>query len=923
MPPSQLKRLKSSLREQGIIGPQQSKKQKSKLAQDAKARNEKRLRRGEALEGIRDQFNPFQYKHNPRGPKFEVTTNKPNDDKGIRGRPGAAKALSEARRRETLLTEMQRRNRVGGILDRRFGENDPTMAPEDKMLERFAREKQRTHKKGSLFDLEEDEPYMTLTHGGESLVFDGPDAIDDFNEKDLGSDDDSDSSMTDKKRLKRMRLMEELAIDAGIGEEGEGGQPDRKKSRQEIMREVMAKSKMHKLDRQEMREENDELREEVDKELSNIKSLLYQQSRFEDPSAARAGDLGNSFMPGIDKRSMEKAFDLQLKQMATDARAQPTTRTKTEEQLAEERMEKLKELEEKRQRRMRGEDESSESEEESAGEEENPNLVKLSGSRGLAQMIPVEEEEDFGLGKGIKTRLTATELGIDDEDDFFIEDDLVASGSDIDYDEEEESSEGEAEASEDEEEDEFTKGLLTAQENANPEFEDQSAVKLRDQKGGDEDGVPYTFPCPQSLDELLETINPYPLEKLPIIIQRIRALYHPRLDSTNKEKLGAFACSLVDFIATPVDIAVSPFSTLESVIRHLHSLAKTFCAIEIARQFRARIEDMTDLRPTNLHTGDLIILTAVGSIFPTSDHFHQVVTPATLCMTRYLGQKVPRNLADYATGAYLSILTIQHQQLSKRYVPELMNFSLNTLCALVPVGSSAKLGDFPVHTPADRTRITGAGAPVVRKLTFDDCTAADISGKEAESLKVSIVNTVIQVLEAAADTWASKPALYETLEPVSRVLKHLAAKPNRSKLPAALNETVTKAQSKVSRTLKIAELSRRTLTLHHHRPLAVKSHVPKFEERFDPTKHYDPDHERSELAKLKKEHKREKKGAMRELRKDANFMAREKLKIKKAKDEAYENKFRKLVAGIQGEEGMLANEYERERNARKRAKMRR
>ena len=97
MPPSQLKRLKSSLKEQGIIGPQQSKKQKRKNAQDAKARNEKRLRRGEALEGIREQFNPFQFKHNPRGPKFEVTTNKPNNDKGIKGQPGVAKALSEER----------------------------------------------------------------------------------------------------------------------------------------------------------------------------------------------------------------------------------------------------------------------------------------------------------------------------------------------------------------------------------------------------------------------------------------------------------------------------------------------------------------------------------------------------------------------------------------------------------------------------------------------------------------------------------------------------------------------------------------------------------------------------------------------------------------------------------------------------------
>lgn len=814
---------------------------------------------------------------------------------------------------------MQRRNKVGGILDRRFGENDPTMAPEDKMLERFAREKQKTHKKNSLFDLEEDEPSIGLTHGGESLKFDGPGFTDDFDENDLGSGDESDASMNEKKRMKRARLMEMLENGADA-EEGEGDtdQPEKKKTRQEVMQEVIAKSKLHKYERQATREENDDLREELDKELPNIKELLWST-----PGVDRSGavdDAPSGFMPGIDRKEMEKNFDIQLKKMAMDKRAQPSKRTKSEEELAEERQSKLKELEEKRQRRMRGEAESSESEEESDKEDDAEKDKKDVNAGGDLQMIPVEEEEDYGLGQGIKARRpTATELGLDDEDDFLIEDDLVASGSDIDPADEEEESSDEEDGDSEDEEDDFTKGLLSREEEANPEFEDQTVHELKEKKGGDEHGIPYTFPCPQSLDELLEIMKPHPREKLPVIIQRIRALYHPRLDSKNKERLGAFSRALVDFISVPVDSTVTPFSVMESVIRHLHSLAKSF-AIDIAGQFRTHISEMASSRPTNLHTGDLIALTAVGSIFPTSDHFHQVVTPAILCMARYLGQKIPRTIGDYATGAFLGILTIQYQQFAKRYVPELMNFCLNTLCALAPAASNAKLGDFPLHTPAAGMRITGTGNPTVRKLAFGDCTSTDVSAKDAESAKVSIVSTIVQVLEVAADTWASKPALYETLEPASRVLKHLTTKPNRTKLPAPLNEVITKAHSKLSRTLKIAELSRRTLTLHHHRPLAIKSHVPKFEERFDPTKHYDPDKERAELAKLKAEHKRERKGALRELRKDANFMAREKLRAKKIRDEAYENKFRKIVAEIQGEEGRESNEYDREKRARKRAR---
>lgn len=93
-------RLRASLRQQGIIGPQQSKKQRREAAQDGRKRSEKRLQRGVVLEGIRQEFNPFDLKHAARGPKFEVTTNNPPSGdaaKGIKGRPGLAKAAGEER----------------------------------------------------------------------------------------------------------------------------------------------------------------------------------------------------------------------------------------------------------------------------------------------------------------------------------------------------------------------------------------------------------------------------------------------------------------------------------------------------------------------------------------------------------------------------------------------------------------------------------------------------------------------------------------------------------------------------------------------------------------------------------------------------------------------------------------------------------
>lgn len=99
MPPSQLKQLKTSLRESGVLGPQQSKKQKKQKAGGSKksaatANRDDRAKRNAALASIREQFNPFEIKaSSARGSKYDVTTRTP--DNPVRHRPGVTKGLGE------------------------------------------------------------------------------------------------------------------------------------------------------------------------------------------------------------------------------------------------------------------------------------------------------------------------------------------------------------------------------------------------------------------------------------------------------------------------------------------------------------------------------------------------------------------------------------------------------------------------------------------------------------------------------------------------------------------------------------------------------------------------------------------------------------------------------------------------------------
>ena len=655
------------------------------------------------------------------------------------------------------------------------------MAPEEKMLERFTREKQLRHKNSSAFDLEDDDMPGVLTHMGQSLSLDGPAIVDDFDEDLVLSDAEDHPSDEERQPRKRRRLSgEEDSSEEHDGEDGD--RPERKKSKQEVMKEVIAKSKLHKYERQAAKDDDEDLREELDKELPNIHELLRGIAPRSQP-ALDAKILGMNpdraaLLNGTDKTKFDKEYDMQVKKLTQDKKSKPTERSKTEDERIAEESRKLQELEAKRLRRMQGAPESSD-------EEDFAEKVVEGDDSEL-------EKEEFGLGSGIKarglkqSRPTMAELGIDDEDDFLIEDGLVASGSDLEPSDEDSTDEEIDEENGDEYEDtEFLQGLLTGEESFRPEFLTGANAPLPETDLPSENGVhgdlAYTFKCPESHDELLQiTQGVVPLD-LPTVVQRIRALYHPKLKAENKVKLGNFAVALVDHISyIPNQPSRPPFSVMENLIRHVHSLAKTF-PVEIANSFRTHLEEVQESRSLSPNAGDLVLFTAIGMIFPTSDHFHQVVTPAMLSMGRYLGQKIPETLSDYTKGAYLCTLCLQYQKLSKRYVPELISFIENTLCALAPSRLVKLPGNFPYHEPKSSIRIED-GSVVPKNPSFYDCVPRDMSAEEEETAKVALLVTILSLLDAAADIWTGRAAFTEVFEPALKILQHLQSRKCRSKL---------------------------------------------------------------------------------------------------------------------------------------------
>lgn len=805
---------------------------------------------------------------------------------------------------------MDRKNKVGGIMDRRFGENDPTMTPEERAAERFARASQKKLRKDSMFNLEEDDDdeEFQLTHKGESLSFgEGAGVQDDF-EEDVDAGDMSDSEMP----RKRKRILDDGEIEEP-GSQDEEEVPDRKKSKHEVMQEVIAKSKFHKAQRQMAKEDDDDLREELDKGLPDLFDMLRsvkpppKPEPPKDDFAAMNPDRA-AILQGQSQGDLEKEYDQRLKQLTFDKRSMPTDRTKTEEEKVEEEAQRLKKLEEERLRRMRGE-EISEDESEVAEEKSEDEDAEESEDESLP-----DDAKDFGLQQPMNYT-TSRPTGVEDEDDFIL-DDLVETRSDVSASFDEDDGMGDsADESEEEEdqEDELINGITM------PGGVPDDSTEGADAQVND-DGLAYTYPCPSSHEEFLQVVKDVSYEDLPTIVQRIRALHHPRLHSDNKAKLGRFAGILVEHVAYMAEQSEHPpFAIIENILRHIHSLGKNHPE-SVSLAFRAQLREMATDRPLSLRPGDLVILTGIATVFPTSDHFHAVSTPAHLCLARYLGQGPVNSLSDLCTGTYAASLALQYQAVSKRYMPELLNYVLNALCILSPEEAPSNLGSFPLRKPTEPLHIKPSKSLNARKLQFWDIIGEKQTNTQQEELKLSLITTLASILSSVSDLWSSKSASSEVFEQAQAVLHFVSrsctSNKKKNSFPTSTLDTFQITLDRISTLLSQSRVARRPLLLHNHKPLAVKTAIPKFEESFNPDKHYDPNRERAELNRLKAEFKRERKGAMRELRKDANFVAREKLREKKEKDAEYERKYKRLVAEVQNEEGREANAYEREKRMR-------
>ncbi|KAG0321587.1 nucleolar complex protein 14 [Dissophora globulifera] len=972
MAKSALYRLKSSLKEAGAIGPNSraslSKKDRKKgRPTAASAKNDL----SKKLAHIKDAMNPFEMKVTNQ--KYDVLGRKA---KGVQGKPTLSKQVGEENRRKTLLQELQRKNKAGGVIDKRFGEDDPNMTPEDKMLERFTREKQSRAKGGAMFNLDEE---TDLTHYGQSLA-----GLDDFDETELGySDDDGEEN--------RGAISGDIVSHSHFGgfdeapeETHEDGRP---KSKAEVMKEVIAKSKFHKHERQKEKDEVDDITKELDDELEGIRGLLgFSDQAAEDrrpkraplpsqkSSASRALDriadeekerIKADRESGILDKDFDDSYDKHIRELAFDRRAKPQDRMKTEEELAQEEVEKLEKAERARKRRMEGltveEDEA-----DKGGFKKRRKAVPAADD--LDDDFAPDGNDEFGLGAGIdakedvfrgvkpgrmpsKKRRTVKVVDSESEGEGGAEDD---EDEDDDEDNDDEGDEDEDDEDEDEDEDDEedegdaddfsdldieieprtnTNGISTANgdddENDMNDMNDMTSsrpsktakVESKKAKVSIADAaaaaaeLPYMFPCPTSLSHFQSIIADIAMDDIPTVVHRIRALYHPKLSPQNKEKMQIFYPVLLDYVfQISTTESKYPTAALNKLVRHIYAMTSqlgdfaTVCVQGFLEAFESElVKELAAGTESGFPKADkLTFFRILGQIYSTSDFQHQVITPAQFLMSQYLGQCQVSSVKDLVSGLMLCNLFLDYQTLSKRAVPEAINFLSASLVYLAPKGTFEDVdslpGQFPIfeiNKPALQMLTKELQAVEVERLSMSMFKMKD-AALDKNRYKVSVMSAAADLLTKYALLYSSTSAFKELFDGPIGLLQRLAAIPDFS---PSLQQQLSKSLDRIQKLNTFSSDSRAPLQMQAHKPVPIASYVPKFEEGYSLDKHYDPDVERAQAHKLQVQYKKEKKGAIRELRKDAQFVAREKLKVQREKDAVYSSKIKGIMSGLEADQG--------------------
>ncbi|XP_065225974.1 nucleolar protein 14 homolog [Planococcus citri] len=738
---------------------------------------------------------------------------------------GRTKSIKK--RKNTLLLEYKLQNKANKFFDRRIGEKNRNMTAEDRVMARFVAHRVKTNKK-ELFNLGGDEE--VLTHQGRSLQdvekFDTP--VDE-------SDEEEDDGRLDASFVKEAHFGGGLFTKV----------TPESSSHQSTIDMLIAESKRKKAERQQTKEETQNLTEKLDNDLKDLFPLVTDSKK----------DADEGFKPN------HEPYDVLVRELKFEPVGRPSDKLKSEDQVRNEERQRLEKLEKERLERMKRTIEPT------AEDADEPPQKKHQSADDLDDGLDLDvfDEED------------------DDNDDEDEDDQSEQDDDDQNDNEEEENDESENSEDEDEEKKEtpstsklteiekpplkksksFVPGSISALKELLGENDTDGKIKLIKEAVKNQQvhaGV-------SNVDHLMQFFR--------ILLQYLDELFH---ESLTKES-WIFASKLTPVLFDLVQVSG------ENAAQIVFDIIK--------RKHEAFSSDTKQGATPDM----LLVLKLVPILFPTSDYYHPVATPATAFLARVISQNSCKNGQFIAEGLFLATLMLEYISLSNRYCPEAVNFLKcvlytavpNTQEAIPPVNSKNK--SLTLKKNYSKKNLS----PENLQLSYSSLSSeADLNDED----KLKFIFTALKLLSAYVKHYESFSASYAIWKPILKQLEQLPIET----YPKCCSDEVSELKTKIS-----ATLSRpiQYLVAQRKRPKALRLYEPNIRQVIDGQSFRTTSQAKQEHDKLLHQYKREMKGALREIRKDRSFIARVKVSEQAQKDAERKAKVKQILNWGQGQQSEL------------------
>ena len=729
-------------------------------------------------------------------------------------------------RDKTLLVEYRRRNRNNRFVDRRFVQvGEDGNDGQDNAIDRFQKVRIQQIKKDPKYNAvrntedEVEHDTNVLTHGGKPL-----DELDDEEiEREAMlrayAEEDEGSGMLSAK--------ETALLNFGGGEENEDGDPKRK-TKAEVMSEIIAKSKMYKALKAKQRENDLDLL----KSLDNGFRELMKEGR---PMGSKtAGNKTNKQADGATVLSMnaeeEEAYDRSAKELVFEMRAKAGERTKTEEEIQAEEEARKEKLERQKRKRM----DKNESEE--SGESD---IDEGEGNQGTLA-LDFNHEEDEELESGSTSTGGSTEGNDDDEA-------------------------GDSDATEEEED---------------PKKE--NAAKTGDLAKGN--GLPsvansagFTTPrVPEEYRTFAKIADGLDAVALTAWVQKLRKK-NPQTQEERKNMQVLYGYLMQYFArlggARPIeskklDALVGPLFEMSAQLPMYAQMVAHSRIVKMQDVHNATLRDET-LR--GWPSPQVIVQIKLWCLlFPGSDFAHPILGPLSLLIGSYLTYCPVVDLQDALTGMLLCGCALQLVQPAKRYFPEAINFLTGILdgskwqdADLVARLAAVRKAPPPEAQDMDST-------PIVRPVYEFLSTKRGLASLGGRDAYLELLDNALDILQSFCtlldDDWAA-PELLEDIQASLSALGTVVVRPSLDTKRVALATRLSNwSRSIRAERVRLPVASGGSVTVK-------KTYNPRFEEDYVRGRDYDVDRERSAMRRLRREFASEAKGAARELKKDNYYLA--------------------------------------------------